>query len=228
MANVQKPCCVDIVNMNTHEGINNQNRCYYSFLYVQIWIMLNYLKYYILGIFVSVCFLEFSAHSSCILTKASGYPHPSGAICQPCHMSQLPCRCVGFRCANINSISGALALPKPPGESMEHNFKQWFWQVGQYVCSMTCPEEILSFPTWNNGKKSVKTMVSVNLQVKWWNDDHLTDGGFGQSTGAQGGLLPPMRQKNGWMGASFPEEKNAKTVDGRIQDDPSFFKSTCR
>ena len=63
---------------------------------------------------------------------------------------------------------------------------------------------------------------------KWWNDDHLTDRFFGQSTGVQGGPLPPMRQKKRVNGRIFPEEKNAKTVDSRIQDDPSFFKSTCR
>lgn len=145
---------------------------------------------------MSVCFLVFSAHSSCILTKASGYPHPSVAICQPCHMSLLPCRCAGFWCANINSIYGALALPKPPGESIQSIFPN---SDSDKLGSMYAPwrlfEEILSFPTWNNGKKSVKSMVSVNLQVTWWNDDHLTDRFFGQSTGAQGGPLPPMRQK---------------------------------
>ena len=49
---------------------------------------LNYLKYYILGIFVSVCFLEFSAHSSCILTKASGYLAP--IMCYLPTMSHVP------------------------------------------------------------------------------------------------------------------------------------------
>ena len=88
----------------------------------------------------------------------------------------------------------------------EHISKQWFWQ-GQYVCSMTFPEEILSFPTWNNGKKSVKSMVSVNLQVTWWNDDHLTDGGCPRWT-----VASYETKKNGWMGASFPKKRMLKQL----------------
>ena len=189
--------------------------------------MLNYLKYYILGIFVSVCFLEFSAHSSCILTKASGYPHPSCAICQPCHMSQLPCRCVGFRCANINSISGALALPKPPSESIQIIFPNsdsdkgsmyapWRFLRKSWVSRLEIMAKSRSNPWFPSTSKSHggmttiwRTEVLVNLQVPKVDCCLLWD-------------------KKRVNGCIFPEEKNAKTVDSRIQDDPSFFKSTCR
>ncbi len=85
-------------------------------------------------------------------------------INQPCHMSLLPCRHVGIDVPTSTGTSQHLTLPKPPGDSDRLEAMHAPWEV--------C---FLSFPTWNNGKKSVKSMVSVNLrwEVKpWGNETH--------------------------------------------------------
>ena len=105
----------------------------------------------------------------------------------------------------------------------EHISKEWFWQVGQYVCSMT----FVLRKSW----VSRLEIMAKSRSNPWFPSTSKSHGGMTtiwRTEGAQGGPLPPMRQKKRVNGRIFPEEKNAKTVDSRIQDDPSFFKSTCR